>query len=87
MSHKAHVIASHVQRLGDLVGRLTWVEVKCGRCDRHGRLHLRRLVAEHGADAGVPDVLRALVGDCPKREAFNLHDRCDPFMPGLGGIG
>jgi hypothetical protein len=64
---------------------MTWVEVRCGRCDRHGRLHLGRLIAEHGADASVPDMPRALTGGCPKREAFNLHDRCDPFVPALAG--
>jgi hypothetical protein len=65
---------------------MTWVEVRCSRCDRHGRLHLGRLIAQHGADAAGPDVLRALVGDCPKRETFNPHDRCDPYMPGLASI-
>jgi hypothetical protein len=33
----------------------------------------------------VRDVLWSLVGDCPKREAFNVHDRCDPYVPGLAG--
>jgi hypothetical protein len=51
---------------------------------RHGRPHLGGLIARHGADAAVPDVLRAIVGDCPKRESFNVHDRCDLFVPGLG---
>jgi hypothetical protein len=61
---------------------MTWLEVRCGRCDRHGSLSLSRLIAQQGRGAAVPDVPRALVGDCPKREAFNLHDRCDPFVPG-----
>jgi hypothetical protein len=52
---------------------------------RHGSLSLSRLIAQQGRDAAVPDVLRALAADCPKREAFNLHDRCDPFVPGLAG--
>jgi hypothetical protein len=30
-------------------------------------------------------MLRALTGGCRKREAFNLHDRCDAFAPGLTG--
>jgi hypothetical protein len=46
---------------------------------------IARLLAEHGADAAGPDVLRSLTIDCPKREAFNLHDRCDPFVLGLAG--
>jgi hypothetical protein len=56
---------------------------RCGRCERHGRLHLARLIAQHGADAALPDVLRAIAGDCPKREAFNVHDRCDVYVPVL----
>jgi hypothetical protein len=36
-------------------------------------------------EAPVPDMLGALTGGCPKREAFNIHDRCDPFAPGLQG--
>jgi hypothetical protein len=76
---------THVRLLGDLGGRLQWLNVRCGRCPRHGRLRIARLLAEHGADAAGPDVLRALVGDCPKREAFNIHNRCDPYVPGLAG--
>jgi hypothetical protein len=30
-------------------------------------------------------MLRGLAGGCRMREAFNLHDRCDPFVPGLAG--
>ena len=33
--------------LADLQGRLTLLEVRCRRCERHGRL-----VAEHGPAAG-----------------------------------
>jgi hypothetical protein len=75
----------HVQRLGDVAIGRTWLEVRCSRCPRHGRLRISRLIVQHGADAAGPDVLRALTADCPKREAFNLHDRCDPFVPGLAG--
>jgi hypothetical protein len=56
------------------------------RADRHGRLHLGRLIAQQWADASVPTCC-ALTGGCPKREAFYVHDRCDPFVPGLAGLG
>jgi hypothetical protein len=58
--------ARHVQRLGDIAIGRTWLEVRCSRCTRHGRLRIARLLAEHGADAAGPDVLRALTADCPK---------------------
>jgi hypothetical protein len=38
---------------GDLVGRL---EVRCRRCERHGRLGLAKLIADHGAGTGLPDL-------------------------------
>jgi hypothetical protein len=48
--------------LGDLQGRLALLEVRCRRCDRHGRLRLARLIAEHGADAALPILRHALAG-------------------------
>jgi hypothetical protein len=59
-----------VQRLGDIAIGRTWLEVRCSRC-----IASPGLLAEHGADAAGPDVLRALTADCPKREAFNVHER------------
>jgi hypothetical protein len=42
------------------------LEVACARCDRHGRLRLDKLIAEHGPEMPLPElgVLRA--GDCPR---------------------
>ena len=42
--------------LGELVGRLDHLEVRCRRCERHGRLRLARLIADHGAGTGLPDL-------------------------------
>jgi hypothetical protein len=53
--------------------------------DRHGWLHVRRLIAQHGADAAMPDMLRALTGGCPMREAFIVHERRAPLVPGRSG--
>jgi hypothetical protein len=39
------------------------------------------LLAEHGAEAGPRDVLRAQIVACPKLAAFIVHRRCDPFVP------
>jgi hypothetical protein len=79
-------VTRHVLLLGEIAARLALVEVRCSRCDRHRRLSTARLVAQYGADAPCPDVLRALTADCPKREAFSLHERCDPYMPGLADV-
>ena len=48
------------------------IEVRCGRCDRRGRLNTARLLAEHGPDAAIAEVMRAQVGDCPKRDSAQI---------------
>ena len=35
--------------LGDLVGRIDHLEIRCKRCDRYGRVRLAKLIEEHGA--------------------------------------
>jgi hypothetical protein len=61
-------MARHWITLGDVAARIDTLEIRCGRCDRHGRLNVARLLAEHGPDAKMRDVMRAQVGDCPKRD-------------------
>lgn len=48
--------------LGELRGKL---EVACHRGERCGRVNLARLIDEHGADTGLPDLWGNLAGDCP----------------------
>lgn len=40
------------------------LEVACHRCDRHGRLSLVRLIAEHGEGTALSDLREVLAGDC-----------------------
>ncbi len=74
-------------RLGQLAGRLDRLDVACNRCDRRGRLRLDRLLAEHGPAMPVPDLLRLLSADCPRRIADKMHDACGTHLPGLVGLG
>lgn len=53
--------------------------------ERCGRLRVDRLLAEHGADAPVGMVLRALVGDCPRQDQRE-RERCDPCGPELAQL-
>ncbi len=76
-------ITGNVILLGEVARHLDVLEVKCGRCDRHGRLRIDRLLAQHGPDAPVGTVMRALIGDCPQRNAQQERDRCDPYAPEL----
>ena len=40
--------------LGDVAARdVAMIDIRCGRCDRHGRLSVARLMAEWGADASI----------------------------------
>jgi hypothetical protein len=57
--------------LGEVAQRtdiLDILDIRCGRCERHGRLNVARLLAEHGPHAPIAQVMRAQVGDCPKRD-------------------
>ena len=62
--------------LGELQGKLTNVEVACHRCERRGRVSLARLIEEHGADTGLPDLWESLAGDCQHARSTALNDRC-----------
>ena len=42
--------------LGEMHGRLDLLDIACHRCERRGRVSLSRLIEEHGADTGLPDL-------------------------------
>ena len=50
-------------RLGD-VEHLVHMEIACRRCDRRGRMRVDRLIAEHGADIGLPELAVKLAAMC-----------------------
>jgi hypothetical protein len=52
--------------LGELVGKVTMLEIACSKRDRRGLLRLDRLIEEHGAGIGLPVLGEMLAGDCPK---------------------
>ena len=58
-----------VVTLGDLVGRIERLEVRCSRCDRAGRVKLARLIAEHGSTwhAGTGGAARRRLRQGPGR--------------------
>jgi hypothetical protein len=69
--------------LGELQGKLDLLEIKCHRCERHGRVNLVRLIDEHGADTGLPDLWQSLAGDCEHARSTALHNRCAIYYPQL----
>ena len=72
--------------LQELRGKLDLLEIKCHRCDRHGRISLERLTDKHGADTGLPDLWETLAGDCPKARSASMHDRCAIYYPQLPAL-
>ena len=69
--------------LGALVGRVERLEVRYKRCDRAGRLQLAPLIAEHGADTGLPELGTHLAAGCLKAKATNSGERCFVYFPQL----
>jgi hypothetical protein len=51
------------------------IEIACEPCGRRGRYAVQRLVAAHGADAKMPDLLATLI-NCEKARSASIHDRC-----------
>jgi len=62
------------------------LEIACHRCDRHDRLSLARLIAEHGESMGLPDLRDTLAGDCPRACSAAMHERCAVYFPQLPGL-
>ena len=68
---------------GDVAGKLTMLRVQCTRCPRKGRYNLAKLVAQFGRSGNMSKWVSDLRGDCPKRNAPQLHERCDLICPDL----
>jgi len=73
--------------VGDVAARdVAMIEIRCSRCDRHGRLSVARLMAEWRADASIRDVMHEQIGSCPHRNDTRLYTRCDPYCPTLAQL-
>ena len=59
------------------------LRVECTRCGRKGRYNVRKLIEKYGRDGRMMEWREQLNGDCPKRDAKQLHDRCDLICPDL----
>src|SRR5207248_39531 len=71
--------------LGELQGKLDLLDIACHRCERSGRVSLARLIDEHGADTGLPDLWERLAGDCQHARSTALNNRCAIYYPQLPG--
>jgi hypothetical protein len=68
---------------GDLAGKLDVLRIECTRCPRKGRYSVARLIAQHGRPGNMTMWVSNLKGDYPKRDAPQLHERCDLICPDL----
>jgi hypothetical protein len=62
--------------LGEVAEHTAVLAVACSRCDRAGLYNLETLITRHGAEFGIPDLLRLLSDDCPKRASVSAYDLC-----------
>jgi hypothetical protein len=60
--------------------------VACSRCERAGRYSVATLIARHGAELPVPELLRRLSDDCTKRALISAYDLCGVYCPELSGL-
>ena len=56
--------------------------IGCERCGRHGLYSVKRLIAAHGADAKLTDLLVTLA-KCEKARSVSIHDRCKAKFEGF----
>ena len=65
---------------GDIEGKLDVLRVECTKCPRKGRYSVPR---KYGRKANMMKWKEQLSGDCPKRDAHQLQERCDLICPDL----
>lgn len=55
--------------------RAPTLEIACKRCGRTGRYNVQQLIAVHGPDAKLTELLVTLA-NCEKARSFSVYDRC-----------
>jgi hypothetical protein len=68
---------------GDIEGKLDVLRVERTKCGRKGRYSIRKLIEKYGRKANMMKWKGQLNGDCPKRDAPQLHNRSDLICPDL----
>jgi len=68
---------------GDIEGKLNAVRVECTKCDRKGRYQVGKLIEKYGRKGNMMKWREQLNGDCPRRDAHSMMERCDLICPDL----
>ena len=58
------------------------IEIECEECGRYGRYSKAELIKRYGEDLVLPDLLRAVSGDCEKRSTPSTQ-ACGAIYPRL----
>jgi hypothetical protein len=58
------------------------LSIACERCGRHGRYNVKRLMAVHGPDAKLTNLLSTLA-NCEKARSASIDDRCKAKFEGF----
>ena len=58
------------------------VQLVCDKCGRQGRYRKATLIDKYGGDVALPDLLRLIADDCPKK-ATHGSDLCGVHYVGL----
>jgi hypothetical protein len=67
--------------LRDLPG--PYVELACSKCERHGRLRRDKLMAQYGAEIGLPDLRGKLARASKCERVGNMYDARGAHYPAL----
>jgi len=59
------------------------LRVECRKCRRKGRYQVRKLIAKYGRHGNMMKWREQLNGDCPRRDAHSIQERCDTICPDL----
>jgi len=49
------------------------LEIRCGRCERHGCLSVKRLLARYGPDAAMGPIMHEQISSCPHRNDTQIY--------------
>jgi hypothetical protein len=71
---------------GEVAQHLASIHISCNFCPRHGKASVARLMQEQGPDLPIPDLLRMLSHDCPRRLAARIGEPCGAHLPELADI-
>jgi hypothetical protein len=71
---------------GDIEGKLDILRIECTRCQRKGVYSIAKLIAKYGRRGNMTKWRDQFNRVCPKRDAHELHGRCDLIWPDLPNV-